>query len=260
MFELFNWRTENWIYVGREHFSDLTYFLLASLSFSTVMPAVFETAELVRSFGWVERLRPWRRVSPSRSTLQSFLAAGVLLVVLIMVWPKVFYPFIWASVFFILAPINGWLGHRSLLDDLDHRDWRPVVSLALVARRTPAPKAVERPVIKAVHVVHDASAEQLRHLMAPYRDTCDFFLLDTHNSSVWGGTGESFNWRLARDLAQEMDLFLAGGISPENVEEAARIRPYAIDLSSSLESEPGVKDFDKLFDFFEAYRNAVEAD
>lgn len=121
-------------------------------------------------------------------------------------------------------------------------------------------EAVEVPTIKAFHVQHDASSEQLRALMLPYQGVADFFLLDTHKTSLWGGTGESFNWRLARDLAAEFPLFLAGGISAENVREAIEtMRPFAVDLSSSVEAAPGVKDFDKLYDFFEAYRGAVEA-
>ncbi len=122
-------------------------------------------------------------------------------------------------------------------------------------------EAIEVPTIKSFRVQHDASSEQLRALMLPYKDIADFFLLDTHKTSLWGGTGESFNWRLARDLAGEFPLFLAGGIDAGNVQEAIdTMRPYAVDLSSSVESEPGVKDFDKLYDFFEAYRNAVEAE
>jgi phosphoribosylanthranilate isomerase len=122
-------------------------------------------------------------------------------------------------------------------------------------------EAVEVPVIKSFRVQHDASSEQLRALMLPYKDVAEFVLLDTHKTSLWGGTGESFNWRLARELAGEFPLFLAGGISAENVQEAIdTMRPYAVDLSSSVESAPGVKDFDKLYDFFEAYRAAVEAE
>ena len=118
--------------------------------------------------------------------------------------------------------------------------------------------AVEVPVIKAFRVQHDASSEQLRYLIEPYRDVVDFILLDTHKTSLWGGTGESFNWRLARELASEYDLVLAGGIDASNVAEAiATMRPYAVDLSSSVEESPGVKDFDKLADFFDAYRDAV---
>ena len=54
LFEAFNERLGNWEYLGAERFSDLEYFLWASLSFSTVIPAVFESAELVRSFRFIE--------------------------------------------------------------------------------------------------------------------------------------------------------------------------------------------------------------
>lgn len=133
LFELFNWRTRNWYYVGREHFDDLTYFVLASIAFSTVMPAVFGTAELVRGFGWIERLPRWKAVPATRRTHAGLLAAGIVLIGLILVWPDVFYPFIWAAVFCILTPIDARLGHRTLLDDLQHGDWRPVVALGLGA-------------------------------------------------------------------------------------------------------------------------------
>ena len=119
--------------------------------------------------------------------------------------------------------------------------------------------AVEVPVIKSFAVQHDASSEQLRFLMEPHAEVARYFLLDTHHTSLWGGTGESFNWRLARELAGDVDLFLAGGIGAHNVAEALRMRPFAVDLSSSVEESPGVKDFDKLGDFFDAFR-AAQAD
>ncbi len=113
--------------------------------------------------------------------------------------------------------------------------------------------AVTVPVIKAIPVTHDASAEQVRALAEPYLDVVDFLLLDTSTTSLFGGTGESFNWRVARDLTSEADVFLAGGISAANVAEAVHtMRPYAVDLSSSVESSPGVKDLDRLAAFFEA--------
>ena len=119
---------------------------------------------------------------------------------------------------------------------------------------------VERPVIKAVRVLHDASATQLRAFMEPYTEHVDYFLLDTHSTSLWGGTGESFNWRLARELSADFPLFLAGGIDADNVEEAVRtMQPYAVDLSSSLESAPGKKSFDKMGRFFEAFRSLNES-
>ena len=121
--------------------------------------------------------------------------------------------------------------------------------------------AVTVPVIKAIHVQHDASSEQVHALVAPYLDVVDFVLLDTHHTSLWGGTGESFNWRVARELSGEVDLFLAGGISADNVAEAMQtMRPYAVDLSSSVEESPGVKDLDKLAAFFDAYQTAARPD
>ncbi|WP_022835110.1 phosphoribosylanthranilate isomerase [Salisaeta longa] len=117
--------------------------------------------------------------------------------------------------------------------------------------------AIDRPVIKAIRVRHDASPEQLHAVMRPYEDVVDYFLLDTHNSSVWGGTGESFNWRLARELSDTYPLFLAGGIDASNVERAMlTMRPFAIDLSSGLEEAPGQKSFEKIDAFMEAFRAA----
>ncbi len=118
--------------------------------------------------------------------------------------------------------------------------------------------AIEVPVIKAIQVQHDASTEQVSAMVEPYLEVVDFVLLDTHHTSLWGGTGESFNWRVARELASKVDLFLAGGISAENVAEAIHtMRPYAVDLSSSVEESPGIKDLDKLDAFFEAFRAAI---
>ena len=111
---------------------------------------------------------------------------------------------------------------------------------------------IDRQVIKAFHVVHDASAEQLRMMMDPYRPHVDYFLLDTHKTNLWGGTGESFNWRLARELSQDFPLFLSGGLTPGNVKEAVEtIRPAVVDVSSGLETSPGTKDLAKVDDFFE---------
>lgn len=113
--------------------------------------------------------------------------------------------------------------------------------------------AVRVPVVKAIRVAHDASAEQLDAAMAPYEGLVTAFLLDTHATSLWGGTGESFNWRVARDLSTQKPVWLAGGLTPENVVRAVEtMRPAAVDVSSGLESAPGVKDFDRVAAFFDA--------
>jgi hypothetical protein len=72
LFELLNLRLQNWVYLGMEEFSDLEYFLLSSLSFSTVIPAVFGTAELSGSFNWIRNLPNGPKVFPTRRNLIFF--------------------------------------------------------------------------------------------------------------------------------------------------------------------------------------------
>ncbi len=133
LFEAFNLRTQNWQYLGGERFGPLTYFVLTSLSFSTVMPAVFETAELVRSAGWMRRLSGGPRLGPSRPVLLAMLGLGFAMLALSVIRPEYFYPFLWGSVFFLVEPINAWRGRYSLLGYLRHGDWQPVAALALSA-------------------------------------------------------------------------------------------------------------------------------
>ncbi len=111
---------------------------------------------------------------------------------------------------------------------------------------------IERPVIKAFRIPPETTADEIRAQMEPYREHAAYFLLDTHHPTLWGGTGETFDWQHARALAADFPIFLAGGLNAQNVEEAVRrVRPLGIDLSSSLEAHPGKKDFDKLNAFFE---------
>jgi len=86
----------------------------------------------------------------------------------------------------------------------------------------------------------------------------DGFLLDAYVKDALGGTGETFNWDLAV-RAQELGrpIFLAGGLTSENVAEAVRtVRPFAVDVSSGVESEPGKKDPDKIRAFVAAAKGA----
>jgi phosphoribosylanthranilate isomerase len=84
----------------------------------------------------------------------------------------------------------------------------------------------------------------------------DAFLLDAYSKSGLGGTGEKFNWDLAV-AAQKLGkpIFLAGGLTPENVADAVRqVQPFAVDVSSGVESAPGKKDPAKMRAFVEAVR------
>lgn len=133
LFELFNKHTANWQYVGSDAFSNFEYAALATLSFSTVMPAVFGTAELVRSFSWVDRLPRGAVIRPTTTILTGFFVLGLAIVVGIILYPRILYPFVWGSVFFIVEPVNVWTGRPSLFGWLRSGDWRPVISLALGA-------------------------------------------------------------------------------------------------------------------------------
>lgn len=75
-----------------------------------------------------------------------------------------------------------------------------------------------------------------------------------------GGTGQIADWALARELSGARSIVLAGGLAPGNVARAiAEVRPYAVDVSSGVESAPGVKDHGKMRAFIEAVRATVTA-
>ena len=78
-------------------------------------------------------------------------------------------------------------------------------------------------------------------------------LLDAHDPVRRGGTGRVVNWTLAARLAARRRLFLAGGLRAENIAEAVRmVRPYGVDISSGVESQPGVKSKQLMRKFFSA--------
>ncbi|MBM3832894.1 MAG: hypothetical protein FJ403_06410 [Verrucomicrobia bacterium] len=133
LFEVINWRTQNWEYLGGQHFSGLRYFVLSTVSFSTVMPAVFETAELIRTFDWVNRFATGPHLRATRTVTLGLLLAGVSMLMLTLAWPKYCYPFVWGAVCLILEPLNIWLGRRHFLEYLELGDWRPVISLSVGA-------------------------------------------------------------------------------------------------------------------------------
>jgi hypothetical protein len=129
LFEAINDRTRNWEYLGVQYFNAASYFLFSSLNFSTVMPAVFGTAELAGTFRWIQRFRKSIMLMPSPSTLKILFGASIVMFILTMTWPRYFFPFIWIALYCCLEPVNAWLGNRTLLDDLAHGDWRPMIAL-----------------------------------------------------------------------------------------------------------------------------------
>ena len=86
---------------------------------------------------------------------------------------------------------------------------------------------------------------------------CHAAVLDTFSPSAFGGTGQKVDWELAGEIVREVPkpVILAGGLTPDNVADAvAAVRPYAVDVSSGIESEPGLKDPVMLRDFIAAAR------
>lgn len=110
-------------------------------------------------------------------------------------------------------------------------------------------KASHLPIIKAFRIKDERSLEEQYELLKS--EDFDFALLDTYHPSNYGGSGESFNWQLLKKMHRP--YFLAGGIGIENIEEALRNLPYAIDVSSKVETN-GVKDGDKIKQLMEKLR------
>lgn len=111
-----------------------------------------------------------------------------------------------------------------------------------------------KPFIKALRIRSDADVDQIvafstRHV-----------LIDAHVEGQYGGTGAPVNLELAkliRERFPSLQLVLAGGLKPENVAEAIRqVRPYAVDVSSGVEMNPGRKDPSLIRAFIDAVRNA----
>ncbi|MBA2378887.1 MAG: phosphoribosylanthranilate isomerase, partial [Blastocatellia bacterium] len=106
-------------------------------------------------------------------------------------------------------------------------------------------------VIKSLRVSGSLNVEDILAFCA------DAILLDAYSPAARGGTGETFDWDLAANLCGVIPkLYLAGGLSPENVPDAIRkVRPFAVDVCSGVESSPGNKDAAKIKDFIESARS-----
>ena len=135
----------------------------------------------------------------------------------------------------------------------------PLSMIQLHGRESPARvhdirARFSRPVIKALGIRAPADLADI----AAYEDAADWLLFDykpAEQDAPTGGTGHSFDWTLLMDRTFRKPWMLAGGLSPHNVGEAIKLlNPPAVDVSSGVESDPGIKDALKIKAFLDAVR------
>ncbi len=99
-------------------------------------------------------------------------------------------------------------------------------------------------VIKAFRVQSEASLSQI----AEFKNHVRAILLDAYQEGLNGGTGKTFDWRLAmKAKASGIPMVLSGGLGPGNIDEALeQVNPFAVDISSGIEKRPGIKDHEKM--------------
>ncbi|MBC8103095.1 MAG: phosphoribosylanthranilate isomerase [Cytophagales bacterium] len=116
------------------------------------------------------------------------------------------------------------------------------------------PRDPHRPAIRVFRIRDSRSLTEI----VDYVEPVDALLLDTFHETALGGVGHAFDWSVAvaaKSLLRGRKLLLAGGLTPDNVAEAvAAVRPFAVDVSSGVEAEPGRKDYGKLRAFIQAVR------
>ena len=102
-------------------------------------------------------------------------------------------------------------------------------------------KRIRRKVIKAFRINDIQSVKKISCFQV------SGFLLDTFSENLHGGTGKVFDWNLVLPAKKFGPVIMAGGLTPNNVQQAVRqVRPYGVDVCSGVESEPGIKDHKKV--------------
>ena len=131
IFELFNLRLDNWSYTIPFSYTRFEYVLLGSIAFSTVVPAIFETADLYRSFGRLGGMWQWTRFLPGPHGWLITLGLGAVMAAAVLIFPGQAFPLIWVSVFFICDPINRMLGLPNITGQTAAGRWDTVRVLVL---------------------------------------------------------------------------------------------------------------------------------
>lgn len=103
-------------------------------------------------------------------------------------------------------------------------------------------------IIKAFRINNNFNKDVLKDY-----STCSMFLFDTKVEGLYGGSGIAFDWNILRSIPRSRPVILAGGLNEDNAAEAIRlVKPYMVDVSSSVESHPGKKDAAKIARFIKS--------
>jgi phosphoribosylanthranilate isomerase len=119
---------------------------------------------------------------------------------------------------------------------------------------------LSRPVIQVIRVgdgfLPGPLSDYLCYCIEKMTGRKHIFLLDSSDTGKYGGTGLTFDWNLARPIAERFPVIIAGGLNPANVGRAIKlIKPWGVDVSTGVETK-GAKDMKKIIDFIEAVREA----
>jgi hypothetical protein len=132
-FEYLNRFVQNWSYTG-VHFSPWTYFCYATLSYSTVLPAVLGTRDLLNTFSWIQQIfdnfKPFNCPNP-RVLATSTLIMSSISLACIGVWPNYFFSLLWISPLIIIVSLQTLMKEKHILSGLTAGHWSPVISSAL---------------------------------------------------------------------------------------------------------------------------------
>ncbi|RLA41161.1 MAG: hypothetical protein DRR42_24995, partial [Gammaproteobacteria bacterium] len=126
LFEVINWRVEYWMYLPEGAFTPLEFYFWSTVCFSTVIPAVFVTANFLSGFNWFQRHHFTLRAGKTAVGRAVYFATGCAMLVFVFVWPEYGMAFLWIALFFIFDPVNYWLKNLSILKMTSKGDWRIV--------------------------------------------------------------------------------------------------------------------------------------
>ena len=150
--------------------------------------------------------------------------------------------------------VNSPIGEVNRIADYCHLDWVQLSG----DEGWDYCQQIERPLIKAIHVSATTKISEIAeriatgHQLSLYRKlVC---LLDSKVENMYGGTGQTYEWQLVKEISARFPVIIAGGLNPANVSQLLKeVNPWGVDVSSGVESK-GRKDIAKIVAFIEAVR------